>query len=60
MTNILYNLIERQIDIKEKFNAEEYEELRNKIDIFLLGNRLSEDEYNTLVKALDAKKEEIA
>lgn len=31
------------------------EEIKNKLDVFLLNNRITEDEYNELVQLLESK-----
>lgn len=31
------------------------EEMKNKLDVFLLNNRITQDEYNELVALLDSK-----
>lgn len=31
------------------------EEMKEKLDVFLLNNRISKEEYNELIKLLDAK-----
>lgn len=49
-----YNVCKRLIEIKN-FNEEEKEELQNKIDIFLLNDRINDKEYEELVGLLNAK-----
>ena len=49
-----YNVCKRLIEIKN-FGEGEKEDLRNKIDIFLLNDRISDKEYEELVGLLNAK-----
>ena len=37
-------------------NSYEYEDMLNKLDIFLLGNRITSDQYEELVALMDSKK----
>ena len=49
-----YNVCKRLIEIKD-FDEGEKEDLQNKIDIFLLNDRISDKEYEELVGLLNAK-----
>ena len=49
-----YKVCKRLIEIKE-FNEVEKEDLQNKLDIFLLNDRVSDKEYEELVGLLNAK-----
>ena len=54
---MIYNLLKRQIDNKIKFTEKEAEELQNKLDVFMLMNRISDTEYKELTEELKAKTE---
>lgn len=43
---------------KSMINGENYEynDMMKKLDIFLLGNRITDEQYNELVGLMDAKK----
>lgn len=49
-----YNVCKKLIEIKE-FNEESKGELLEKLDVFLLHNRITQDNYNELIGLLDAK-----
>lgn len=49
-----YDVCKRLIEIKD-FNEADKEDLQNKIDIFLLNDRISDKEYEELVGLLNAK-----
>ena len=49
-----YKVCKRLIEIKN-FDEGEKEDLQNKIDIFLLNDRISDKEYEELVGLLNAK-----
>lgn len=49
-----YNTCKRLIEIKN-FSEEEKANLQNKLDIFLLNDRINEAEYEELVNLLNAK-----
>lgn len=49
-----YRICKRLIDIKT-FDEESKAELLSKIDIFLLNNRITEEEYNELTGLLNDK-----
>lgn len=49
-----YTICKKLIEIKD-FDEGEKEDLQNKIDIFLLNNRVSDKEYEELVGLLNAK-----
>lgn len=36
----------------------EYSDMMNKLDVFLLGDRITQAEYEELVKMMEARKEE--
>ena len=35
----------------------EYEDMKSKLDVFLLGDRINLDQYKELVEVMDSKKE---
>lgn len=49
-----YKICKRLIEIKD-FDDESKEDLRNKLDVFLLNDRLIQKEYEELIGLLDAK-----
>lgn len=40
-------------------NRYEYEDMLNKLDVFLLANRITTDEYKELIELMNSKKEVI-
>lgn len=57
---MIYDLLVRQIARKEKFTKAEVEGLQNKMDVFFLTERISQEEYQKLTADLKAKTEELA
>ncbi len=57
---MIYDLLVRQIARKEKFTKAEAEGLQNKMDVFFLTERISQEEYQKLTSDLKAKTEELA
>ena len=51
-----YTVCKRLVEIKE-FTQVEADELQSKFDVFLLNNRLSQDEYEELTGLLAGKVE---
>lgn len=49
-----YNICKKLIEIKD-FDEESKLDLLNKFDIFLLNNRLTQEEYEELALLLDTK-----
>ena len=49
-----YNIVKKLIEIKQ-FDEEAKADLISKLDVFLLNNRITEDEYNELTELLAAK-----
>lgn len=47
---MIYTLCKRMIEQK---NYESNEEMQNKLDVFFLGNRITEQEYNELKGMLE-------
>jgi len=47
---MIYNLCKRMIEMK---NYTSKEELQNKLDVFFLGNRITEQEYTELKNMLE-------
>lgn len=37
----------------------EYDDIMNKLDVFLLGNRITQEQYKELVELMDSKKNEV-
>lgn len=37
----------------------EYDDMMNKLDVFLLGNRITQEQYKELVELMDSKKNEV-
>ena len=54
---MIYNLLIKQIDKKNKFINTEAKELQDKIDVFYLANRINKNEYQELTEKLKLKTE---
>lgn len=55
MASILtYNACKKLITIKE-YNQEQYDDMMVKLDVFLLADRITKEQYNELKGMLDAK-----
>ena len=57
---MIYNLLKRQIDRATKFTTKKAEELQEKLDVFLLMDRITEAEYKELTEKLASKTERAA
>lgn len=57
---MIYTLLQRQVTRKDKFTKKEAEDLQNKMDVFFLAERITQEEYQTLTNDLKAKTEAVA